>query len=115
MACYIGGLKEDMQEKLEINSIWSLNEAVNLAFMGEKQVQSVTYSCHLEILPLMSNLKPDITLVATLHSKSQLKPLTLWTRVLLQIKQTLMLNQHQESVFNAIFIELSALLDTRHI
>ena len=38
VAQYIGGLSENIQEKLEMNSIWSLNEAVNLAFMGEKQV-----------------------------------------------------------------------------
>ena len=35
---FIGGLSEEIQEKLEMSSIWSLNEAVNLAFKGEKQV-----------------------------------------------------------------------------
>ncbi|KAL5566080.1 hypothetical protein UlMin_029244 [Ulmus minor] len=38
VARYIGGLNENIQEKLEMNSVWSLNEAVNLAFLGEKQV-----------------------------------------------------------------------------
>ena len=45
MARYIGGLNEGIQEKLEMNFIWSLNEAVNLAFLGERQVlKSVTRS-----------------------------------------------------------------------
>ena len=39
VARFIGGLKVEIQEKLELNSIWSLNEAVNLAMLGEKQVQ----------------------------------------------------------------------------
>ncbi|KAK0576545.1 hypothetical protein LWI29_019351 [Acer saccharum] len=38
VARFIGGLREEIQEKLEMSSVWSLNEAVNLAFKGEKQV-----------------------------------------------------------------------------
>ena len=45
VARFIGGLKVEIQEKLQLNSIWSLNEAVNLAMLGEKQVQkSVSHS-----------------------------------------------------------------------
>ena len=38
VARFIGGLNEDIQEKLELSSIWSLNEEVNLGFKGETQV-----------------------------------------------------------------------------
>ena len=38
VARFIGGLNDEMHEKLELSSIWSLNEAGNLAFKGEKQV-----------------------------------------------------------------------------
>ena len=37
VARFIGGLNEAIQEKLELSSVWSLNEAVNLDFKGEKQ------------------------------------------------------------------------------
>ena len=36
VAWYIGGLNESIQEKVEMNFIWSLNEAINLAFLGGK-------------------------------------------------------------------------------
>ncbi|KAI0495827.1 hypothetical protein KFK09_022130 [Dendrobium nobile] len=38
VARYIGGLKENLQDKLELNSIWSLSQAVNLALKAEMQV-----------------------------------------------------------------------------
>ncbi|PKU80524.1 RNA-directed DNA polymerase [Dendrobium catenatum] len=37
VARYIGGLKDSIQEKLELNAVWSLPQAVNLAFKVEMQ------------------------------------------------------------------------------
>ncbi|PKU79208.1 RNA-directed DNA polymerase [Dendrobium catenatum] len=39
VARYIGGLKENLQDKLELNSIWSLSQAVNFALKAESQLQ----------------------------------------------------------------------------
>ncbi|KAI0507593.1 hypothetical protein KFK09_013719 [Dendrobium nobile] len=39
VARYIGGLKESIQEKLELNSVWSLSQAVNFALKAESQLQ----------------------------------------------------------------------------
>ncbi|XP_020682413.1 uncharacterized protein LOC110099561 [Dendrobium catenatum] len=38
-ARYIGGLKESIQDRLELNSIWSLSQAVNYALKVETQLQ----------------------------------------------------------------------------
>ena len=56
VAWFISGLSEKIQEKLEMSSIWSLNEAMNLAFTGEKQV-----SCSTSRSPTMKHNAPDIT------------------------------------------------------
>lgn len=37
VARYIGVLKETIQEKLELNSVWFLSQAVNFAFKAELQ------------------------------------------------------------------------------
>ncbi|XP_020679500.1 uncharacterized protein LOC110097468 [Dendrobium catenatum] len=39
VARYIGGLKDSLQDKLELNSIWSLSQAVNFALKAENQLQ----------------------------------------------------------------------------
>ncbi|XP_028551234.1 uncharacterized protein LOC110091993 [Dendrobium catenatum] len=39
VARYIGGLKENLQDKLELNSVWSLSQAVNFALKAEAQSQ----------------------------------------------------------------------------
>ncbi|KAI0527329.1 hypothetical protein KFK09_002929 [Dendrobium nobile] len=39
VARYIGGLKETIQDKLELNSVWSLSQAVNYALKVEMQLQ----------------------------------------------------------------------------
>lgn len=39
IARYIGGLKEANQDKLGLNSVWSLLQAVNFAFKAEQQMQ----------------------------------------------------------------------------
>lgn len=38
IARYIGGLKESIQDKLELNSMWSLSQAVNFALKAEMQL-----------------------------------------------------------------------------
>ncbi|KAI0500729.1 hypothetical protein KFK09_018945 [Dendrobium nobile] len=38
VARYIGGLKEAIQDKLEMNSVWSLSQAVNFALKAEMQL-----------------------------------------------------------------------------
>ncbi|KAI0498175.1 hypothetical protein KFK09_021416 [Dendrobium nobile] len=38
VARYIGGLKEGIQDKLELNSVWSLSQAVNFALKAEMQL-----------------------------------------------------------------------------
>ncbi|KAI0529675.1 hypothetical protein KFK09_002229 [Dendrobium nobile] len=37
VARYIGGLKDNIQDKLELNSVWSLSQAVNFAIKAEMQ------------------------------------------------------------------------------
>ncbi|XP_028549168.1 uncharacterized protein LOC110102806 [Dendrobium catenatum] len=39
VARYIGGLKDPIQDKLELNSVWSLSQAVNFALKAESQMQ----------------------------------------------------------------------------
>ncbi|PKU79630.1 putative mitochondrial protein [Dendrobium catenatum] len=39
VARFVGGLREQLQEKLEMNSIWSLSQAVNFALKAEAQLQ----------------------------------------------------------------------------
>ncbi|PKU86998.1 hypothetical protein MA16_Dca013945 [Dendrobium catenatum] len=39
VARYIGGLKEAIQDRLELNSVWSLSQAVNYALKVETQLQ----------------------------------------------------------------------------
>ncbi|PKU86669.1 RNA-directed DNA polymerase [Dendrobium catenatum] len=38
VARYVGGLKEALQDKLELNSVWSLSQAVNFALKAEAQL-----------------------------------------------------------------------------
>lgn len=38
IARYIGGLRENIQDKLELNSVWSLSQAVNFAYKAEIQL-----------------------------------------------------------------------------
>ncbi|XP_028551072.1 uncharacterized protein LOC110094610 [Dendrobium catenatum] len=38
VARYVGGLKEPIQDKLELNSVWSLSQAVNFALKAEMQL-----------------------------------------------------------------------------
>lgn len=38
VARYVGGLKEDIHDKLEMNVIWSLSQAVNYTFKVESQL-----------------------------------------------------------------------------
>lgn len=37
VARYIGGLKESLQDKVELNTVWSPSQAINLAFKAELQ------------------------------------------------------------------------------
>lgn len=44
VAHYIGGLKESIQDKLELSSIWSLSQAVNFAYKAEIQLNRTPWN-----------------------------------------------------------------------
>lgn len=42
VARYVGGLKEAIQDKLELNTLWSLSQAANYALKAKLQLASKT-------------------------------------------------------------------------
>lgn len=39
IAMYVGGLRESLQDKLGLNYIWTLSQAINFAFKAEQEMQ----------------------------------------------------------------------------